>query len=741
MTGKKAAALAIVVVAAVAVSAYFVLFYASGGMPPVQPNGNGTVTPPKTPLSVLSSPATFPFVERWAAQYNNGDNLGTVQPVYSADADDANIPILYSNVSSFLAGYSADLAIAGRPVQTTGNFTYAGSVFVPVGPQAVAVVYNVPGFPDVPSGIKLDAPALYAILSGNATHWNDPRITALNPDLNLPAEPIVVVHERKAGSASELVERYLNSTITWPESSQAAESPDTLSAAVRQTPFSIGYVDFSNAVQTRMTFAALQNSDGEYVLPSPDSIGRAVQNGTVVHETAVVNGAETIPLPPTTSIGQLGNDSYPIVGFYYVALSDASGSQGAEKAAASRDFARWIAGAGGQQMLADVQYPSIYDYNGELRAMADVLAAGMPSARFENATNLTNNPNDSVYGQVAASGDRAFVVWEESVSGQNYDIFLKRSQNGGSTFESGVANLSRNPGFSEHPQVAAAGAGVYVVWADNTSGNKEVMFARSTTSGNAFGQPSSLSNPEINSYNQEVAASGSSVYVVWQEQRENSTAIVMRASADGGSTFAEPVTIAENADPESFPKVAADENSIHVVWGNPSQPGLRHVSSSDGGATFSEVALLNGGEPVGEAQVVAYGDSVFVVWGGLNGHAVDRPTYVTSSDGGSTFTEPATIENEMLANPMNVELAVMSGQSGEHFVHIIAQVETSPGNEEILLVSTADGIIFTEPVNLSNNAGISECPSIAVSGNNIHVVWEDRTAGNNEILYARGSVP
>lgn len=741
MTGRKAAALAIVVVAAVAVSAYFMLFYASGGMPPVQPNGNGTVTPPKTTLSVLSSPATFPFVERWAAQYNNGDNLGTVQPVYSSDADDANIPILYSNVSSFLAGYSADLAIAGRPVQTTGNFTYAGSVFVPVGPQAVAVVYNVPGFPDVPSGIKLDAPTLYAILSGNATHWNDPRITALNPDLNLPAEPIVVVHERKADSASELVERYLNSTITWPESSQAAESPDALSATVRQTPFSIGYVDFSNAVQTRMTFAALQNSDGEYVLPSSDSVGRAVQNGTVVHEPAVVNGTETITIPPTTSVGQLGNGSYPIVGFYYVALSDASDTQNAEKAAASRDFARWIAGAGGQQMLADMQYPSIYDYNGELRAMADVLAAGMPSARFENATNLTNNPNDSVYGQVAESGDRVFVVWEESVSGQNYDIFLKRSQNGGSTFESGAANLSRNPGFSEHPQVAADGAGVYVVWADNTSGNKEVMFARSISSGNAFGQPASLSNPENNSYNQEVAASGSTVYVVWQEQRENSTAIVMRASADGGSTFAEPVTIAENADPESFPKVAADENSVHVVWGNPGQTGLRHVSSSDGGATFSEVALLNGGEPVGEAQVVAYGDNVFVVWGGLNGHAVDRLTYVTSSDGGATFTEPATIQNELLANPMNVELAVMSGQSGEHFVHIVAQVETSPGNEEILLVSTADGIIFTEPVNLSNNAGVSECPSIAVSGNNVYVVWEDRTAGNNEILFARGSVP
>lgn len=738
MTGRKAAALAVVVVAAVAISAYFMIFYASGGMsPPGPPNGNGTATP-KTPLSILSSPATFPFVERWAAQYNNGDNLGTVEPVYSADADDENIPVLYSNVSSFLADYSADLAIAGRPVQTSGNFTYAGSLFLPVSPQAAAVVYNVPGFPDVPSGIKLDAPTLYAILSGNATRWNDPRITALNPDLGLPDKPIVVVHERKAGSASELLERYMNSTVVWPESSQAAESPDALSATVRQTPFSIGYVDFSNAVQTRMTFAALQNSDGEFVLPSSDSIGKAVQNGTVV-QSPVVNGTETVTMPPTTSVGQLGNGSYPVVGFYYVAL-DTSGAQSGEKALASRDFARWIAGEGGQQMLSDVQYPSIYDQREELRAMADILAAGMQAARFENATNLTGNPNDSVYGQVAASGDRVYTAWEESVSGQNYDIFFKRSQNSGKAFESGAANLSRNAGFSEHPQIAASGAGVYVVWADNTAGNKEVMLARSTSLGNAFGQPVSLSDPANSSYNAEIAASGSNVYAVWQEQRENNAAIVLRVSADGGSTFAGPLTVVENTNPESFPKVAADEDSVHIVWASPGQPGLYHVASSDGGATFSEVAALNDGGAVGEAQVAAYGSNVFAVWGGLDNYAVDRLTYVTSADNGATFTEPATIQNDMLASPANVELAVMAGENGE-YVHIVAQVEPSPGNEEILLASTADGILFTEPVNLSNNAGISECPSIAVSGKGVYVVWQDGTAGNNEILFARGSVP
>ncbi len=730
MTRRKAAALAIVAAAAISISV--AVLYAALAPDVRPPGGNGPGTPPppqKASLSVLSSPATFPFAERWASQYNNGNNMGTVQLVYSSDADDANIPVLYSNVSQFLSDHSVDLAIAGRPAQG-GEFTYEGSVFLPVSPQAIAIVYNVPGFPDVPSGMKFDATTLHAVLSGNATHWNDPRIIELNPDLNLPAEPIVVVHERRAGSALELLEKYMNSTVTWPEASVTAESADALATVVRQTPFSIGYVDFSGAVQTRMTYAALQNSDGEYILPSPDSIGMAVKNGTVIDAT--VNG--TVQTPPTVAVGQLGNGSYPVVGFYYVALT---GGPSPERAAAALDFARWVSGESGQRLLGDVQYPSIYEQREELRALADALAADVQAPRFENATNLTGNPNDSVYGQIAAEGDNVYVVWEESVAGRNYDIFVKTSRDAGSTFGP-AANISRNDGFSEHPQVAVSGNNVYAAWADDTSGKREILFAKSASAENAFGRAVTLSGAGDSSYNAEIAAFGDSVYVVWQERTETIDVVVFRASSDGGNTFGEPVVIAESADPEAYPKVAAYEDAVHVVWASPGQPALHYVRSDDGGATFSTVRQLNGGQAVGEAQVAAYGDNVYVVWGGLASQQMSRPLYVASADGGATFAEPAEI-GDGLVNPMNVELAIMPAQQG-HFVHVAVQVEASPGNEEIVLVSGTSAGAFAQPVNLSNNEGISECPSIAVSGNNIFVVWEDRTVGNNEIFFARGSV-
>ena len=46
---------------------------------------------------------------------------------------------------------------------------------------------------------------------------------------------------------------------------------------------------------------------------------------------------------------------------------------------------------------------------------------------------------------------------------------------------------------------------------------------------------------------------------------------------------------------------------------------------------------------------------------------------------------------------------------------------------------------YNKILNLSNNTGISKCPSSAISKNHIYIVWEDITPGNHEILFTRGT--
>src|SRR6476646_6989860 len=95
---------------------------------------------------------------------------------------------------------------------------------------------------------------------------------------------------------------------------------------------------------------------------------------------------------------------------------------------------------------------------------------------FTKSFNLTNNTQDSVYPRVAAFGNNVYVIWQESVSPNsssststssaaikdetnnisssnsfinqpNYDIFIKKSSDGGVTFDKEI-NLSNNSGFS-----------------------------------------------------------------------------------------------------------------------------------------------------------------------------------------------------------------------------------------------------------------------------------------------------
>jgi hypothetical protein len=58
-------------------------------------------------------------------------------------------------------------------------------------------------------------------------------------------------------------------------------------------------------------------------------------------------------------------------------------------------------------------------------------------------------------------------------------------------------------------------------------------------------------------------------------------------------------------------------------------------------------------------------------------------------------------------------------------------------NVEIFLINgSVTGDIFQKAVNISTNSGVSECPSLAVSGNKLYVTWEDDTPGNHEILFS-----
>ena len=378
-----------------------------------------------------------------------------------------------------------------------------------------------------------------------------------------------------------------------------------------------------------------------------------------------------------------------------------------------------------------------------------------------NITNLTNNNEDSIYGQIESFENNLYVVWQESVTENlpehNYDIFFVRSEDKGKTFSMPI-NLSNDTKFSERPQIAISKNGIFIVWADTTnSNNKEIMFAKSEDNGKTFSKVKNISNNSKNSSNQEISAFDENVYVVWQESGQNNTDdsndnnIMFKSSIDGGNTFNNSIELINNTN-DAFPKIDSYANNVYIVWNNENKKnsGIFFTKSSDKGNNFDGTIKLNEDNNFGEPQIVVDKDKLLVIWGGLLAKNIDNIYYVKSKDNGNTFTDSKTFSENIfgynntndynklndiiIKNPLNVEVT-----NNKNLSSVVWQNTFSNQNEDILLIllTNQEENNHAKLFNLSNNPSVSECPSITISNNNIYAIWEDYIGGNHEILFAK----
>lgn len=205
---------------------------------------------------------------------------------------------------------------------------------------ADAVAYNLPG---VASGLKLSPDVLADIFLGKITKWNDPGIAGLNAGVKLPATDLLVVHRSDGSGTTYVFTDYLTSVspawkagpgrgkeVRWPVG-LGAKGNEGVAGQIKQTPGSIGYVELAYANQNNLSVAAIRNSNGEFVLPSVESV------------TAAAAGAAQ-QLPANTDyrisiVNSPGKGGYPISSFTWIlAYQQQKDSVKARKLA---DFLDW----------------------------------------------------------------------------------------------------------------------------------------------------------------------------------------------------------------------------------------------------------------------------------------------------------------------------------------------------------------------------------------------------------------
>ena len=236
-----------------------------------------------------------------------------------------------------------------------------GIQMIPTVAGAEAIVVNLKDDAGNPITASLQFPytALADIYLGKITKWNDPVLTAVNPDVKLPNKDIVVVHRSDGSGTTFIFTDYLSSvspewkdtvgkgtSVKWPVG-LGGKGNEGVYGTVAQTDDSIGYVELAYALQNKATINTVQNKAGEYVAPSIESTQAAMSDfGTALGDKlaiSIVNGP--------------GKGSYPIAGYTYLLLY--MDEQDCTKAQKIIDFLKYAYGPDGDKSATDLSYVTL----------------------------------------------------------------------------------------------------------------------------------------------------------------------------------------------------------------------------------------------------------------------------------------------------------------------------------------------------------------------------------------------
>lgn len=149
-----------------------------------------------------------------------------------------------------------------------------------------APVVNLPNV--YPGQFRLDGNTLGEIFLGNITKWNDPAIVALNPNIRLPDEGIIIVHRVSPPGISTIIGNYLIKTNphweaikgegmagNWPANSIEVKNPDDNIEIIKKTPYTIGYAPLPHIMKNGLAYVQMKNKAGKFISPSDENISAA----------------------------------------------------------------------------------------------------------------------------------------------------------------------------------------------------------------------------------------------------------------------------------------------------------------------------------------------------------------------------------------------------------------------------------------------------------------------------------
>ena len=258
-------------------------------------------------VSLTGAGASFPapLYQRWFSEYSQKNP--NVQVTYQSVGSGAGVEQFTQQTVNFGA---SDVAMKDEEIAKVDR----GVVLLPMTAGSIVLAYNLPGVTE----LQLSRQVYVDILLGKIKKWNDSAIAKINPEAKLPNQEITVVHRSDGSGTTGVFTKHLSSissewqkkvgsgkTVAWP-TGVGAKGNEGVTAQIKQTEGSIGYIEYGYAKQLGIPVASLENKAGNYVAPSSESASSAL-------------GAVTLPENLRAFVTDPeGGDSYPIVSYTWI---------------------------------------------------------------------------------------------------------------------------------------------------------------------------------------------------------------------------------------------------------------------------------------------------------------------------------------------------------------------------------------------------------------------------------------
>jgi phosphate transport system substrate-binding protein len=220
-----------------------------------------------------------PIMDRWVDEYTKAKG-GKIN--YQAQGSTAGIDAMIDKAVDF--GATDAYLTAGQLGKARDAKGGGEIVHIPLVMGGIVPAYNLEG---LKKPVKFTGEVLAEIYMGRIKTWNDPKLKAINDGVDLPDKKIAVCWRSDGSGSTNIFTDYLckvspdfkekvgmGTKVKFPVGN-GEEKTAGVAGFVSKTPYSIGYVELTYAIQNKIPYGEVKNKAGKFVAASLESVSEA----------------------------------------------------------------------------------------------------------------------------------------------------------------------------------------------------------------------------------------------------------------------------------------------------------------------------------------------------------------------------------------------------------------------------------------------------------------------------------